>query len=859
MWARRTAQRPADGPPARWDNTPESLDPLLTEVQHALPAKVRKGKHVSAAAIIVAIMVVDWLVMTGTSLISIILAGAVVAAIAAAFSASARHEDEREMRADNFIEAVHPLLGVKGLSRNLVSVGRWKRTPLPAPVVEGSEQEGKGEGKEETGGQEEVASQGTATENAPAPESAAAADASNAEDADNTDTAPQKTVKPPARLNAQKVKTLSVASWTKACRASAVVRHNLTEPGHPSSLTVHYGRTVDATNPEWAAKLLAVANRELSDGTVEFKIDSVNNTRKKLVLKAVLTAEQEAVNETEDEKRERIITEAAKKLLGDESNARFVRDEQGVLTEIHIEHNRTLELEMNPSSKARITRAMLTRIPGSYRCNWDPHQDVLSFTRRKEFPAIVSLPAHAQPMRQSFDDGASYKAYKKFEILLGLDEEGQWATWNPTKDAHLLITGRTGYGKTISLHNIIQQITQAGYRVWLCDGKWIELLGYDEWPNVELIANSVPTQIRMLKHIHEIMQERYTLLRKRQATVYDFDPIFFVCDELSEMKGNIADFYAVHKVKGMPSKSEVDSWIGSLARLARKALIHMVTGLQRPDASLMNGETRENFGGRMSLGQMGRDASIMMWENASIGCAVPGAKGRALAMKDGVPTMIQSILAPNPDPMDSDYDEAKVKNNLPVHTLYTMKTIKELEDYTQVYNEKNDDFEETPTPWTDYLTAPILAADGEPIEIAVRRTEALKAQLKVIEDKATATGEPTVDTVKMPAITPEVVMASEAPALMSEPDEFDNAVWGEEQTGSAQTLGESDLVEVEGEWVVVNSLVEDPFGSGDLILDYRTINGESGSFTMSQDQQLNTRKARSEAEIEAYEKSREEE
>ena len=68
---------------------------------------------------------------------------------------------------------------------------------------------------------------------------------------------------------------------------------------------------------------------------------------------------------------------------------------------------------------------------------------------------------------------------------------------------------------------------------------------------------------------------------------------------------------------------------------------------------------------------------------------------------------------------------------------------------------------------------------------------------------------------------------------------------------------ESDLVEVEGEWVVVNSLVEDPFGSGDLILDYRTINGESGSFTMSQDQQLSTRKARSEAEIEAYdEKSR---
>lgn len=826
MRARRTAQRPADGTVTGWDNTPKTLDPLLTEVQHALPAKVRKGKHVTAAAVIVAIMVVDWMVMTGTPLISIILTAVIVAAIALAFSASARHEDEREMRADNFVEAVYPMLGVRGLSRNLVNMGRWKRTPLPSPAAaEGSNQEGKTEEQEKG-----------------APET---------EDADNTDTAPQETVKRVGGLNAQKVKTLGVVSWTKACRASAVVRHSLTEAGHPSRLTVHYGRTIDVTNPEWAANLLALANSQLSDGTVEFKIDSVNDLRKKLILKAVPTAEQEAINETEDEKRERIITEAAKKLLGEEANARFVRDDQGVLTEIHIEHNRTLELEMNPSSKVRITRAMLTRIPGSYRCNWDAHQDVLSFTRRKEFPAIVSLPAHAQPMRQCFDDGASYKAYKKFEILLGLNEEGQWATWNPTKDAHLLITGRTGYGKTISLHNIIQQITQAGYRVWLCDGKWIELLGYDEWPNVELIANSVPTQIRMLKHIHEIMQERYTLLRKRQATVYDFDPIFFVCDELSEMKSNIADFYAAHKVKNMPSKSEVDSWIGSLARLARKALIHMVVGLQRPDASLMNGETRENFGGRMSLGQMGRDASIMMWENASIGCAVPGAKGRALAMMNGEPTMIQSILAPNPDPRDSDYDAQKVKNNLPTHILYTRKTIKELDENTQVHNAKTNEFEEAPTPWTDYLTAPILAADGEPIEIAVRRSEALKAQLKVIENSTPATEEPTVDTVKMPAITPEVIMASEAQEARV-PEEFDNAVWGEEQTGSAQNLGESDLVEVEGEWVVVNSLVEDPFGSGDLILDYRTINGESGSFTMSQDQQLNTRRARSEEEIEAY-------
>lgn len=172
--------------------------------------------------------------------------------------------------------------------------------------------------------------------------------------------------------------------------------------------------------------------------------------------------------------------------------------------------------------------------------------------------------------------------------------------------------------------------------------------------------------------------------------------------------------------------------------------------------------------------------------------------------------------------MDSDYDAAKVKNNQPAHTLYTMKTIKDLEEYTQAYNEKSGEFEETPTPRTDYLTAPILAADGDSIEIAVRSSEALKAQLKVIEGSTPAVDKPTIDTMKMPTITPEVLMTSDTAEPQSITEEFDTAVWGKEQTEPAQSLGESDLVEVEGEWVIVTSLVKDPFGSGDLILDYRT-------------------------------------
>lgn len=834
MRARRTAQRPADGPVTGWDNTPKTLDPLLTEVQHALPAKVRKGKHVSAAAIIGAIMVVDWLVMTGTPLISIILTAAIVAVIALAFSASARHEDEREMRADNFVEAIYPMLGVRGLSRNLVNMGRWKRTPLPAPAAaEVSDQEGKTEEQEEG-----------------APET---------EDADNTDTAPQETVKRAGGLNAQKVKNLGAASWTKACRASAVVRHNLTEAGHPSRLTVHYGRTIDATNPEWAANLLALANSQLSDGTVEFKIDSVNDLRKKLVLKAVPTAEQEAINETEAEKSERIFTEDVQKALGDTATVDFERAEDGTITQVTVHHTKSMEVSMRPSLRVNTSNWLLTRLPGAFRCSWDLPNDTLTFSRRKEMPTIVTLPAHAQPLRQRADKMASYDAYCKFKIMLGLTEDGEWATWHPKSDPHLLIVGGTGSGKTISLHNIIQQITQAGYRVWLCDGKQFELMGYESWPNVELIADTVPSQIRAIKLLHDIMHERNDKRRVRAAKnggtryrVIDYDPIFFIGDELAQLKANIADFYAAHKVKNMPAKSEVDKWLGSIARLSRSSMIHMVSGLQQGNAEIMGGETRENYGARMTLGQISKESSMMMWSDASVGCAVPPVKGRALAFHNGRPTMIQTVYAPNPDPEHPDYDLDKLKQVMPQHRLYTMKHVKELEEKTQVYNEKTKEYEEIFTPWGDFLEAPILAEDDEPIDIEFIRTEALEIELKHLEAQAQEKNEPESDTLTMPVVTPEVVMEPDVSHQELSGNAFDETIWEEEHHGPAETLQESDLVEIDGEWVVVTSLLKSPFGSGESILGYRTVYGESGSLTMSPNQPLNIRRARSEEEIEAY-------
>lgn len=104
----------------------------------------------------------------------------------------------------------------------------------------------------------------------------------------------------------------------------------------------------------------------------------------------------------------------------------------------------------------------------------------------------------------------------------------------------------------------------------------------------------------------------------------------------------------------------------------------------------------------------------------------------------------------------------------------------------------------------------------------------------------------------MPVITPEVVMEPEVSHQNPGGNAFDETIWEEEHHGPAETLQESDLVKIEGEWVVVTSLLKSPFGSGESILGYRTLHGESGSLTMNPNQLLTIRRARSEEEIEAY-------
>lgn len=62
-------------------------------------------------------------------------------------------------------------------------------------------------------------------------------------------------------------------------------------------------------------------------------------------------------------------------------------------------------------------------------------------------------------------------------------------------------------------------------------------------------------------------------------------------------------------------KGEAAMIIGSIARLGRAAGVHMVIATQRPDATLISGETKANLGVRVNCGRTNATASSMILEN----------------------------------------------------------------------------------------------------------------------------------------------------------------------------------------------------------------------------------------------------
>jgi S-DNA-T family DNA segregation ATPase FtsK/SpoIIIE len=276
---------------------------------------------------------------------------------------------------------------------------------------------------------------------------------------------------------------------------------------------------------------------------------------------------------------------------------------------------------------------------GRWRAHWDTADNRVTFTRRPPMPDAVDHPPRPAALG--------------WQVLpFGVGEHGEHIAVDLTVTPHVLVAGETGSGKTVALNGLIAEALGAGFDVRLVDPKRVEFVGWRGHLGVSVVASELDAMLAAVEDTWQDMEDRYQALEADPGA--PLRPILLVLDEAHEWIERANQGWrngGKQAAKGTGNEHPVvDKW-RSIARLGRTARVHLVVGVQRPDAAFFGGAARANFGSRIACGRMkAPEDARMMFGDASYGRDVPqSAKGRATAqIGDAEPVEVQVFWTPAP-------------------------------------------------------------------------------------------------------------------------------------------------------------------------------------------------------------------
>ncbi len=188
------------------------------------------------------------------------------------------------------------------------------------------------------------------------------------------------------------------------------------------------------------------------------------------------------------------------------------------------------------------------------------------------------------------------------------------------KIPHLLVAGATGQGKSVGLNAVITSLLYKKHpnelKLVLIDPKKVEFSIYSPIVNHflakvpeeddEPIITDVTKVVRTLNSLCKLMDTRYDLLKAAGARNIKEYNEKFVNHKLNLTKGHDYMPYIVVVIDEfgdliMTAGKEIELPIARIAQLARAVGIHMVIATQRPTTSIITGNIKANFPGRMAF------------------------------------------------------------------------------------------------------------------------------------------------------------------------------------------------------------------------------------------------------------------
>ncbi len=273
-------------------------------------------------------------------------------------------------------------------------------------------------------------------------------------------------------------------------------------------------------------------------------------------------------------------------------------------------------------------------------------------------PNIVS-------MRSILDSKKFQESKMELPIALGKTITNEVFMVDLARIPHLLVAGATGQGKSVGLNAIITSLLYKKHpnemKLVLIDPKKVEFSVYapiaahfmasvddDDEP----IITDVTKVVRTLKSLCALMDHRYDMLKQVKARNIKEYNQKYVNHELNIAEGHEYMPYIVVIIDEfgdliMTAGKEIELPIARIAQLARAVGIHMVIATQRPTTSIITGNIKANFPGRMAFKVSAMIDSRTILDRPGANQLV--GRGDMLFLSGSEPTRVQCAFIDTPE------------------------------------------------------------------------------------------------------------------------------------------------------------------------------------------------------------------
>lgn len=289
-------------------------------------------------------------------------------------------------------------------------------------------------------------------------------------------------------------------------------------------------------------------------------------------------------------------------------------------------------------------RMSVSRIPVVTELKAEDKYDVIFVVLRyTQLDAILDAVSAGDDLPEVLKWKDSYLSPKSFVLVLGESYTGP-VTVNLAHIPHILLGGSTGSGKSVLLKLLLMQALRKGAEVYIADFKG----GVDfpkAWHEKCRMCFTEEDLRYTLDQLAAVLEYRKNAFKAlgcpnidayNETTEQPLPRLIFACDEVAEMLGKTGADNERKKLL-----AQIENKLSTIARQGRAFGIHLILATQRPDATIIPSQIRNNMDFRV-CGRADSVLSQIILDNTSAAEQIPeDARGRFIT---GDGTVFQGYL-----------------------------------------------------------------------------------------------------------------------------------------------------------------------------------------------------------------------